>query len=1019
MEPTRRTGFRPLLLAVLCAATSVAGAQTYEVFHSFVAPGGDPTSRLLAAPTGVLYGTTWDAGLYGFGSVFALLPDGAGGFTYQTLHSFVGPDGAGQKNSTLVFGADGNLYGSTFAGGAAGVGTLFRVSPSGDFTRLHDFADGGGVRPSELFLASDGALYGTAREGGAHGDGTVFRLGPDGAFWVVHDFDASVEGAQPLCGFMQSGPFLLGTTNLGGASGLGTIYRINVATGELSTLHEFDGTYGAYPQTPPAVASDGYFYGTAIGGGNGFGTVYRMDAAGAMSVVYAFTYGTDGRWPIGPPVPLSDGKLYAVTQEGGGPSAETYAAGSVFRVDPLGNFETLTAFWVQAPPCPPGFCLGNAPHNPPPSPAHTPVAGLVDGHDGFLYGTLLYPLGGVFRISPSDPQSLTYPHVFGNSEGPYDPRSPLVEANGALYTTSVLSANGLLGSILRFDGSRMSVLHDFDTPGWSGANPIGGLLLASDGGLYGTTEFGGTVGGAGTVYRLTAAGAFESVHSLRPWYDGSNTSAGVIESPAGQFWGVTPFGGGGNMGTVFVEDGSGNMTAVHAFGGPDGNSPRSTLVAGQDGKLYGTTYQGGPSDYGTIFSIDSVGTFANLYNFDNQSIGAWPVAGLVLANDGNFYGAATRGGAANAGFLYRFDGAAVAPVHEFAGTDGTAPQATPIQASDGKLYGTTYYDGANGYGTIFRVDASGNNFETLHDFAGGHPQASLMQASDGAFYSTAEGGYANGGVIYRLLTETAAPALSGTEPTSGRAAGGTLLAVIGSHLTDVSGVSIGGIPATPPAHLDQGSVYTVSPPLTPGTLNDVTIDLPGSSLTLPAAWFADFNDVAGDDIFHDYVEKILRSGITAGCGNGNYCRNDAVRRDQMAVFLLKSEHGSSYVPPACAGIFADVGCPGPFTDWVEQIAAEGVTAGCGVGNYCPGQPVTRAQMAVFLLKTKEGSGYTPPPAAGIFGDVPQANPFAAWIEELANRGITGGCQDAPPLYCPANPNTRGQMAVFLAKTFGL
>ena len=76
-------------------------------------------------------------------------------------------------------------------------------------------------------------------------------------------------------------------------------------------------------------------------------------------------------------------------------------------------------------------------------------------------------------------------------------------------------------------------------------------------------------------------------------------------------------------------------------------------------------------------------------------------------------------------------------------------------------------------------------------------------------------------------------------------------------------------------------------------------------------------------------------------------------------------------------------------------------------------------MAVFLLKTKEGSGYAPPPATGVFGDVPAGDPFASWIEELYNRSITGGCQAVPLLYCPDQPNTRGQMAVFLTKTFGL
>ena len=139
----------------------------------------------------------------------------------------------------------------------------------------------------------------------------------------------------------------------------------------------------------------------------------------------------------------------------------------------------------------------------------------------------------------------------------------------------------------------------------------------------------------------------------------------------------------------------------------------------------------------------------------------------------------------------------------------------------------------------------------------------------------------------------------------------------------------------------------------------------------------------------------------------------------MAVFLLKAEHGSGYVPPVCAGTFTDVTCPSLFADWIEQLSIEGITGGCGGGLYCPNNPVTRRQMAVFLLKASQGPGYTPPAAVGIFEDVPTTDAFAPWIEDLYNRQVTAGCQEVPPLYCPISPVTRGQMAVFLVKTFGL
>ena len=141
----------------------------------------------------------------------------------------------------------------------------------------------------------------------------------------------------------------------------------------------------------------------------------------------------------------------------------------------------------------------------------------------------------------------------------------------------------------------------------------------------------------------------------------------------------------------------------------------------------------------------------------------------------------------------------------------------------------------------------------------------------------------------------------------------------------------------------------------------------------------------------------------------------------MAVFLLKAEHGAAYVPRQCAEVFSPT-CPARARSriWIEQLATEGVTAGCGGDLYCPSDAVTRRQVAVFLLKTKEGSGRR----ASARGSVCSAtfrrgDPFAPWIEELYNREVTAGCQLSPLLYCPAGPNTRGQMAVFLTKTFEL
>jgi hypothetical protein len=264
-----------------------------------------------------------------------------------------------------------------------------------------------------------------------------------------------------------------------------------------------------------------------------------------------------------------------------------------------------------------------------------------------------------------------------------------------------------------------------------------------------------------------------------------------------------------------------------------------------------------------------------------------------------------------------------------------------------------------------------------------------------------------------------APSATSITPNSGPASGGAAVTISGSNFQPGADVSIGGV-AAGGVSVTPTQINATTPALSPGTANDVLVTNPDTGhAVLRRGFAADFLDVPQGYLFHDYVVKVLLNGITAGCGGGDYCPSSPVTRAQMAVFLLKSEHGSSYLPPACTGIFSDVPCPSQFADWIEQLFNEGVTAGCGGGNYCPGSSVTRAQMAVFLLKTLLGSSYVPPSCTGFFDDVACPSLFADWIEDLYNRGITGGCSANPLLYCPNNPSTRGQMAAFLVKTFGL
>jgi len=255
-------------------------------------------------------------------------------------------------------------------------------------------------------------------------------------------------------------------------------------------------------------------------------------------------------------------------------------------------------------------------------------------------------------------------------------------------------------------------------------------------------------------------------------------------------------------------------------------------------------------------------------------------------------------------------------------------------------------------------------------------------------------------------------------PASGPSAGGTAVTIAGTDLEDGATVSIGGQPATNVVVTSFNQITATSPALGAGSLNDVVVvNTEGTRGTLEKGWVADFLDVAPGNQFYSFVTTLVSNAITAGVGGGAYGVDAPTLRQQMAVFLLKGKHGLCYAPPPCAGTFPDVPCPSTFAAWIEALAAEGITGGCGSGNYCPQSPVRRDQMAVFLLKAEHGSSYLPPACAGAFPDVACPSTFADWIERLAAEQITGGCGNGN--YCPLANNTRGQMAAFITKTFQL
>jgi hypothetical protein len=267
-------------------------------------------------------------------------------------------------------------------------------------------------------------------------------------------------------------------------------------------------------------------------------------------------------------------------------------------------------------------------------------------------------------------------------------------------------------------------------------------------------------------------------------------------------------------------------------------------------------------------------------------------------------------------------------------------------------------------------------------------------------------------------TAAPAPTITTVTPGAGSAAGGSWLTIAGTNFLPGATVSVGGVAATVQGTIYPTSIVASTGVHLPGTVDVVVTNPDAQAATKAASFFYHFADVPPAHSYYSFIHNIYRNGVTSGCGGNAYCPDTAVTRAEMSVFLLRSKDGASYNPPAATGsVFLDVPSNGFAAAWIEELSDRGITAGCTGGNFCPNSPVTREQMAVFLLRTEHGPSYVPPPASGDFLDVPVSSGYAPWIEQLLAEGITSGCGGGN--YCPTQSVTRGPMAVFLVATFSL
>ena len=578
-----------------------------------------------------------------------------------------------------------------------------------------------------------------------------------------------------------------GTTLNGGSSGQGAIFKMTTA-GAMTTLVNFYGANGAQPQAGLVLASDGFFYGTTTAGGaNNLGTIFRVSTAGALTTLVHCTTLT-GTAPRARLVQGADGSLYGSTTAGG-----ASANGTVFTMTTAGALTVLANFTgttgaVLGSNCQAAMIQGISPD--------TNFYGVTGGGGtGGGFGT-------VFKMTPAGAFTtlVNFTGATGTALGS-TPLGALVQASdGTLYgttSTSGTSANGtifkcttagVVTTLQSFTGSSGLVL---------GGNCQGPLSFGADGLLYGTTVGGGT-GFSGTLFKVTTAGVFTSVKSLSTVTDGTSPYGGLVLAGDGSFYGTTSGTYFGltlhHGGTFFRLD---PTTSTLTYVAPFTLAPPSyrSILKHSDGNLYGVAVVGGTNSAGSVFKLTPAGLQTTLTTF-NVTNGAEPNS-LIEGTDGNLYGTCQRGGTNNIGTIFKIttSGTLTTLVYLTSSTQGSTPLDALTAGGDGNYYGVASSGGASGSGTVFKVTPSGT-FTNLGSFTGTTgallgtaPQTKLVLAGDGNLYGTTNSGGTGGtGTVFRVNVAT-----------------GTVTSLI--SFTGTSGAVPGSTPGTNLLLASDGNLY--------------------------------------------------------------------------------------------------------------------------------------------------------------------------------------------------------------------
>jgi uncharacterized repeat protein (TIGR03803 family) len=678
----------------------------------------------------------------GFGTIFKT--DGNGN-SHQVTETFTPNIQGLEPLGTLQEAPNGKMYAAIYRDALDGEGVIIEYDPSTNayIKKIDLTAINGRIPNGSLLLASNGKFYGITSFGGVNNWGVIFEYD-----YISNTYTKKVDldSANGNCGFgvaslVEVTPGkLYGAGSRGGANDKGVIFEYNFSSNVYTKKIDLTSAGGSVPLNSMLLATNGKLYGmTRDGGATNEGVIFEYDPT-TNTYTKKFDFGgVNGKFPGGALVQASNGKLYGTTASGG-----SLSTGVLFEYDYTINVYTKKMDFATI-----NGWSGRS---------------LMEATNGKLYGVTRFGGTGAGNgtLYEYDYSTNTYTVKFDfdgiNGDNPI---GTLMQAsNGKLYG---MTSGGGIGGAIHNEG----VIYEYNhitgvytkkidlNYGINGSTPLGSLMRASNGKLYGMTRDGG-LKGLGTIFEYDhSTGTYTKKIDLDSTI-GYHPSGSLIEASNGKLYALAD-GGTYKKGVIFEYDKTTNtFTKKFDFDGSNGSNPIGSLMEATNGKLYGVTYLGGTNNDGVIFEYDyTTNTYTKKLDLNSGGTGSRPVNSLIQASNGKLYGMTGVGDfGISPGWIYEYDYSTNVYTQKnvFSSANGRDPEGSLIQASNGKIYGMTANGGATGDGVMFEYDYSTNTYVKKFDFGGSngeHPISSLMQASNGKLYGmTNGGGLYNDGVIF-------------------------------------------------------------------------------------------------------------------------------------------------------------------------------------------------------------------------------------------------------------------------------